>query len=40
LHPMDPEGLRVFGTVEVSLIVRGQSRELGTVRIPHRWLAS
>lgn len=37
LHPMDPEGLRVFGTEEIALIIRGRSRELGTVRLPHRW---
>lgn len=38
LHAMDPEGLRVFDTVERSFTVRGASRELGCVRIPHRWL--
>ena len=40
LHPMDPEGLRLFGTEEIVLIIRGNTRELGTVRLPHRWLAS
>lgn len=39
LHPMDPEGLRLFGTEEIALIVRGQSREMGAVRLPHRWLS-
>lgn len=38
LHAMDPEGLRVFDTVERPFTVRGASRELGCVRIPHRWL--
>jgi lipopolysaccharide transport system ATP-binding protein len=40
LHPMDAEGLRLFGTEEIALIIRGQSRELGTVRLPHDWLVS
>lgn len=38
LHAMDPEGLRVFDTVERSFTLRGASRELGSVRLPHRWL--
>ncbi len=38
LHSMDPEGLRVFDTVERGLAVRGESRELGMVRLPLRWL--
>jgi lipopolysaccharide transport system ATP-binding protein len=33
----DPEGLRVFDTREVPLLVTGSSRELGLVRLPHRW---
>ncbi len=37
VHPMDSEGVRVFDTMERSLIVRGTSRELGLVRLPHRW---
>jgi lipopolysaccharide transport system ATP-binding protein len=38
LHAMDPEGLRVFDTVERAFTMRGSSRELGCVRLPHRWL--
>jgi lipopolysaccharide transport system ATP-binding protein len=38
LHAMDPEGLRMFDTVERAFTVRGASRELGSVRLPHRWL--
>jgi lipopolysaccharide transport system ATP-binding protein len=38
LHAMDPEGLRVFDTVERPFTLRGASRELGSVRLPHRWL--
>ncbi len=36
-HAMDPEGLRVHDTVETSFTVTGRSRELGLVRLPHRW---
>ena len=38
-HALDAEGLRVFDTVERGFIVRGASRELGLVRLQHRWLA-
>lgn len=37
LHPMDSEGLRLFGTQEITVIIRGESRELGAVRLPHAW---
>jgi lipopolysaccharide transport system ATP-binding protein len=37
LHAMDPEGMRVFDTVERGLTIRGQSREFGMVRLVHRW---
>jgi len=40
LHALDPEGMRVFDTVDRGLIVRGASRELGMVRLPHRWETS
>jgi len=36
-HCMDPEGLRVCDTVETRFRVRGQSRELGFIRLPHEW---
>ena len=36
-HVMDPEALRVFDTQERPLAVRGRSRELGIVHLPHRW---
>jgi len=36
-HVLDPEGVRLFDTQERPLVVRGRSRELGLVRIPHRW---
>lgn len=37
VHAMDPEGLRVFDTVQRELLVRGESREFGLVRLAHRW---
>jgi len=36
-HAMDPEGLRMYDTVERTLTLRGETRELGLVRIPHTW---
>jgi lipopolysaccharide transport system ATP-binding protein len=37
VHPMDPEGIRLFETEERVLTVRGEQREFGMVRLPHRW---
>ena len=39
-HAMDPEGLRLFDTVETPFVVQGGSRELGYCRLPHRWVAT
>ena len=36
-HALDPEGMRLFDTVERDLFVEGASRELGLMRIDHRW---
>ena len=36
-HALDPEGVRLFDHVERALIVSGESRELGLVRLPHQW---
>jgi lipopolysaccharide transport system ATP-binding protein len=33
----DPEGMRIFDTCEVPLVVTGESREMGFVRLPHHW---
>jgi lipopolysaccharide transport system ATP-binding protein len=38
VHPLDPEGVRLFDTVERGIVVRGASREFGLVRLGHRWL--
>nr|WP_225444399.1 ABC transporter ATP-binding protein [Pseudomarimonas arenosa] len=34
---LDPEAIRLFDTVHCDLVVRGQAREFGMVRLPHRW---
>ena len=38
-HAMDPEGMRLYDTVERDFTVLGDSREQGLVRLPHRWNA-
>lgn len=37
-HAMDPEGMRLYDTSELRFRVRGESRELGFVRLDHEWL--
>ena len=37
VHALDPEGVRMFDTLEKPLVVTGATRELGLVRIEHRW---
>ena len=37
-HPFDPEGVRLFDTLERSLVINGQSREIGMVRLTHSWI--
>ena len=36
-HALDPEGVRLFDNVERGLVVTGETREMGLVRLPHRW---
>ena len=38
LHTLDAEGLRLFDTVELEFVVRGETRDYGLVALPHRWL--
>ena len=38
-HTLDAEGLRLFDTVEVTIVVTGELRDHGVVGLPHRWLA-
>jgi ABC-type polysaccharide/polyol phosphate transport system ATPase subunit len=37
VHVLDPEGVRMFDTVEKPLVVTGSSREFGLVRLTHCW---
>jgi lipopolysaccharide transport system ATP-binding protein len=37
-HALDPEGLRLFDTLDREVEISGQAREYGLVRLPHRWL--
>jgi lipopolysaccharide transport system ATP-binding protein len=37
VHPLDPEGLRLFDTLECSITVLGEAREFGLVRLAHTW---
>ena len=36
-HAMDPEGMRVYDTVEREFMVSGKRRELGAVDVPRQW---
>jgi lipopolysaccharide transport system ATP-binding protein len=36
-HAMDPQGLRLCDTAEIRFVVAGESREMGMIRLPHRW---
>lgn len=37
VHALDPEGMRLFDTLERSFRIMGRSRELGYCRLPHVW---
>jgi lipopolysaccharide transport system ATP-binding protein len=36
-HVLDPEGVRLFDTLEKSLTITGAAREFGLIRLQHRW---
>ena len=36
-HVLDRPALRMFDTVEKDFLVRGDTREMGVCRLPHRW---
>ncbi len=38
LHALDPEGLRLFDTVENEFVVTGETRDFGLVRLQHQWM--
>ena len=37
VHALDPEGVRLFDHVERAIVVTGETREMGIVRLAHRW---
>ncbi len=37
LHTLDPQGLRLFDTLEVEFVVRGETRDYGVVALSHQW---
>jgi len=37
VHALDPEGVRLFDNVEQAIVVTGETREMGLVRLAHRW---
>ncbi len=38
VHTLDPEGLRLFDTLEREFVVTGHTRDYGLVGLPHAWL--
>jgi lipopolysaccharide transport system ATP-binding protein len=36
-HALDSEGLRLFDTLELPFVVRGETRDYGLVRLEHEW---
>ncbi|HET7595331.1 MAG TPA: ABC transporter ATP-binding protein [Burkholderiales bacterium] len=37
VHSLDPEGLRLFDTLELPFVVTGETRDYGLVELPHAW---
>jgi lipopolysaccharide transport system ATP-binding protein len=37
-HSMDPEGVRVFDNRQMSFMITGDTKEVGYIRLPHKWL--
>ncbi|MGZ5064503.1 MAG: ABC transporter ATP-binding protein [Usitatibacter sp.] len=37
MHALDPEGLRLFDTVENEIVVTGKTRDFGMVELDHEW---
>ena len=37
-HSMDPEGMRVFDSRQVAFVITGETREVGYIRLPHKWM--
>ena len=39
MHVLDPEGLRLFDTLETEFVVTGETRDYGLARLEHEWIA-
>jgi lipopolysaccharide transport system ATP-binding protein len=37
VHVLDPEGIRMFDTIEKPVVVKGDAREFGLIRLDHKW---
>ncbi len=37
-HVLEPEGLRLFDTIETAFVVTGETRDFGLVRLAHEWI--
>ncbi|HET9581163.1 MAG TPA: ABC transporter ATP-binding protein, partial [Usitatibacter sp.] len=37
VHTLDAEGLRLFDTIDIDFVVRGETRDYGLVALAHRW---
>lgn len=37
-HALDPEGMRLFDTVEKDIRITGKTIDFGVVRLPHKWM--
>ena len=37
-HVLEPEGLRLFDTIDRPLVVTGETRDFGLVRLAHEWI--
>jgi ABC-type polysaccharide/polyol phosphate transport system ATPase subunit len=38
MHVLDPEGLRLFDTLEKEFVVTGETRDYGLARLEHEWI--
>jgi lipopolysaccharide transport system ATP-binding protein len=38
VHVLDPEGLRLYDTLEREFVVTGETRDYGVVELAHRWV--
>ncbi len=36
-HSMDPEGVRIFDNRQIAFTIKGNTKEVGYIRLPHEW---